>query len=234
MYSREDFTQRFRNVETDELLERMATTELSDDAREAMLVVFRERGLRDEELDERVKQAKRLTYRRTGVTNGCDNCGKHAGRNAIRDAGQKFCSRTCWRAARLNEAAVDVREEDVQRLARDIRDGRCPRCGRRSSPVEVRQARWVWSALFLTRWGTTASTCCKSCGDTDQLVALLKCLALGWWGFPWGLLITPVQMLANIVGLLQRRDPPSPTHALVEVARMKLAAQLLDAPALRK
>ena len=100
MYSREYFVERFREAETDELLERMAGGELTDEAQQAIQLVLKERGVSQAQLAPMVREAKKARYRRTTPTNECDFCGKSPGflASAVKDAGQKFCSRECLRA----------------------------------------------------------------------------------------------------------------------------------------
>jgi hypothetical protein len=49
-------------------------------------------------------------------------------------------------------------------------------------------------------------------------------LALGWWGFPWGLIVTPVQIARNITGMLKGPDPLAPSAKLERAVRMNIAA----------
>jgi hypothetical protein len=49
----------------------------------------------------------------------------------------------------------------------------------------------------------------------------------GWWGFPWGLVMTPVQVIRNIVGMLQSGDSATPSEDLRRIVSASLAEQLL-------
>ncbi len=72
----------------------------------------------------------------------------------------------------------------------------CPECGK-TAPVGTHRSYWVWSALVLTRWGTTLHTCCANCARKHRHKAIMSCLALGWWGIPFGLFVTPMQIYRN-------------------------------------
>ena len=48
---------------------------------------------------------------------------------------------------------------------------------------------------------------------------------LGWWGIPWGLLITPIQILRNGFELMKRAESPHASAELVRIVRMHMAAQ---------
>jgi hypothetical protein len=49
------------------------------------------------------------------------------------------------------------------------------------------------------------------------------CTLLGWWGIPFGLLITPFKIIANVVEML-RKDRAEPSNALRARVRAHLAA----------
>ena len=55
--------------------------------------------------------------------------------------------------------------------------------------------------------------------------ALLSSTLLGWWGFPWGLLVTPMQIARNISALTRRPDPLTPSPELLRAARIHIATQ---------
>lgn len=61
----------------------------------------------------------------------------------------------------------------------------------------------VWSALVLTNWSSHPAISCRGCALKRQAGSLLSCLVLGWWGLPWGLVWTPVQVIRNIVGMVK-------------------------------
>jgi hypothetical protein len=56
--------------------------------------------------------------------------------------------------------------------------------------------------------------------------ALFSLLA-GWWGFPWGLILTPVQVIRNVVGMSRAYDPYNPSPQLEASVRLSLGARLL-------
>lgn len=114
-----------------------------------------------------------------------------------------------------------ITEDEVREQALAVRNGACPQCRGKQSPVEVRTAHWVWSALLFTRYGRRTMLACRDCGRSASMKALGSSAALGWWGFPFGLLITPFKIGANIVEL-SRKDKPEPSHALEELVRAQL------------
>jgi hypothetical protein len=56
---------------------------------------------------------------------------------------------------------------------------------------------------------------------------IVYCALLGWWGVPFGLLITPWQILMNIGGLVRMSDGPS--DELRRIVRIDLAIKLAAA-----
>ena len=53
-------------------------------------------------------------------------------------------------------------------------------------------------------------------------------LVLGWWGIPWGFILTPVQIGRNIYGIIKGPDPMAPSEGLEKAVRVILAAQAVS------
>src|SRR6202030_3002117 len=107
----------------------------------------------------------------------------------------------CARTGQLLAVARDVPESLVQQQVWSVHQGACPKCGG-SGPVDVHRSYRIWSAVVLTRWVTNSQVSCRLCARKSQLTALLFSSVLGWWGFPWGLVITPVQVARNVKALM--------------------------------
>lgn len=118
---------------------------------------------------------------------------------------------------------ADISDEVVLAHATAIKQCDCPRCRQRRSPVELRTEHWVWSAVFVTRFGRRTGLACRECARAGNLKALASSVLLGWWGVPFGLLITPYKIFAN-AGELLRKDRPEPSDALRDLVRARLAA----------
>jgi hypothetical protein len=82
------------------------------------------------------------------------------------------------------------------------------------------------SALVVTHWRSTPILCCESCGTKAKLGALISTLLLGWWGFPWGLVFTPVQIVRNLRGLAASINHAGPSPELLQLVRGELADRL--------
>ena len=49
-------------------------------------------------------------------------------------------------------------------------------------------------------------------------------LLFGWWGFPWGLCLTPVQIFRNGMGLVRGPDDGQPSQQLGKLVRLGIAS----------
>lgn len=153
----------------------------------------------------------------------CAHCGTtilFGGQNA---GGLKFCSKKCLDRSNI-AVAIQVPDEAVEVLARQIHAGPCPRC-QGPGPVDVHHAYWVWSALAFTRWGSWKQVCCRRCAVKSQAGKLVTTGLFGWWGFPWGIVMTPVQFGRTVKALFSPPKPTYPSAQLFHVARVYLASQ---------
>lgn len=144
----------------------------------------------------------------------------------VRADGRRYCSRRCHEGSVLVTAAEEVPDDAVRRAVEEVRMGLCPLCGG-YGPVDVSTAHRIWSAVLVSSWYPVQSVCCRRCGRRRQGLALLVTLVAGWWSFPWGLVMTPVQAVRNVRGLLRDYDPYVPSEELETVVRMQLAMELL-------
>src|SRR6185312_9761288 len=72
--------------------------------------------------------------------------------------------------------------------------------------------------------------CCGPCATRARVKDALFSLAFGWWGFPWGLIWTPMQIGKNVMAIVRAEDAATPSQALVEVVRLQMAAAAAAAP----
>jgi hypothetical protein len=152
----------------------------------------------------------------------CAACGETILFGGIKQGDLRFCNAACQYKGQGLAAAAVVPEHAAQARAREIHQSNCPRC-QGPGPVDVHSSYWVWSALALTRWGTQQQLNCRRCAIKSQVGNLLFSGVLGWWGFPWGLLFTPVQVGRNFVAIFLPPDRSQPSAKLVHVARIQLA-----------
>ena len=157
----------------------------------------------------------------------CGYCGSTIIIGGVGSGTQRFCNNKCLGNARVLQLAQQVPSDLVDRKAEEVFRGNCPKC-RGLGPIDVHKVYRVWSALVLTRWTTATQVSCRSCATRTQLGGTLFSLALGWWGFPWGLVLTPVQITRNVVGMCKTPKTSGPSEALRKLVLINLASQGLQ------
>ena len=154
----------------------------------------------------------------------CKSCGSRILFGGYRVGSRVYCRPECIASDAQREAVRTIDGNLVMRQALEIRRGPCPEC-RGPGPVDLHTSYRVWSALLFTQWTSHPVISCHGCGVKAKLLGVAFSGLLGWWGFPWGLLVTPFQIARNVVGLLKRSgEGPSPD--LLEIIREELGAQV--------
>ena len=138
-----------------------------------------------------------------------------------------YCSARCQQAGNLLALSHHVPQAQIAQIVAKIHQGNCPRCGGRG-PVDAHNAHQVWSALLLTSWSSSPALSCKSCGVKRQIGATVFSGVLGWWGFPWGIIMTPVQVIRNIVEMIGGPQSNHPSALLEKIARLQAGADLVQ------
>jgi hypothetical protein len=156
----------------------------------------------------------------------CAYCGSTIIMGGKKDGDLTFCNDTCLAKGMFVRVGQKLPEDIVQRQVAAIHQSNCPKC-KGSGPVDIHISYRIWSALVLTRWSNRAELCCRSCGVKNKLVDSAICLFFGWWGIPWGVVMTPVQLVKNIAGIVSIQDPGHPSDALNQFVRANLAAAAL-------
>jgi hypothetical protein len=98
----------------------------------------------------------------------------------------------------------------VEAAVAEAHAGPCPKCGG-EGPVDIHMSHRAWSMLVMTTWSDHPEMCCRSCALKNKLYSIGFTSVLGWWGIPWGLLATPIQIGRNVYGMISgpRADEPS-------------------------
>jgi hypothetical protein len=138
---------------------------------------------------------------------------------------QKFCNDKCLQKGQLIAVANTIPPEVVRQHTYQVHQGTCPQCDG-PGPVDVHTSYRVWSAAFMTSWSSRPAVSCNRCGTKRKLGDTLFSLVLGWWGIPWGLLITPVQIGRNLVGMARKPAPEQPSPALEQMVRLGMAQRI--------
>jgi hypothetical protein len=152
----------------------------------------------------------------------CSHCGTLVLFGGKRSGGLQFCSEACLRLGTSSSAAQqlaqEVPDELVQQQVLAVHQGVCPKCGR-EGPVDIHASHRVWSAIHMTSWNSRQQVCCRACAVKAKCGDALFSLLFGWWGFPFGLVITPLQIGRNIAGILRGPDPTAPSPQLERMVR---------------
>ena len=155
----------------------------------------------------------------------CETCGTTILFGGVRDGDLRFCNEKCHRDGQWLRVAGQLPPDLVASQVAQVHQGSCPKC-RGRGPVDVHNSYKVWSLLILTSWSTQPQVSCRSCGRKSQIGYTFFSLLCGWWGFPWGLIVTPVQLGRNLVALFSGPDPGHPSPQLESIVRRTLAAHV--------
>jgi len=157
----------------------------------------------------------------------CDYCNSTILFGGVRQGDLRFCNQKCFHNGYLLSASRQMPSDLVRQQLEQLHRGTCPKC-QGPGPVDVHTSYQVVSLLVLTRWSSMPLVSCRACGVKSQVGNMLLSLVAGWWGFPWGLIFTPVQVTRNIVGLCQAPDPTRPSAQLEKLVRLHLASQIVS------
>jgi endogenous inhibitor of DNA gyrase (YacG/DUF329 family) len=155
----------------------------------------------------------------------CMTCGKTLIAGGIKDQGYRFCSRMCHqrkapylaKMSEISEAAVDAEVES-------LRTKKCPRCGK-NKHIDEHSSVFVYSMIFITRFGRNRHMCCRGCALKAQALDILGTATLGWWGIPFGLIGTPAGIVINLAQMSITLRSNKPSRRLRNFARERLARQ---------
>lgn len=157
----------------------------------------------------------------------CDYCGSTIIFGGKQNDGLRFCNDRCLQGGALLAVSQQIPDNIVQQELWSVHQGRCPRCNG-SGPVDVHVSHRVWSAVVLTSWRSQPRVSCRPCGVKSQVGDAVFSLLFGWWGFPWGLVMTPVQIGRNVVGLTRGPDPTKPSAQLLRMIQLNIAANAVS------
>ena len=157
----------------------------------------------------------------------CPTCGVSVLFGGVKDGSKRYCSKKCYAADEVNRRAEQIPADAVIAQANKIRDGRCPAC-QGTGPVDVHKSYFIYSVLVYTSYRTNEHIVCRSCARKRQLTDMLSSALLGWWGIPFGIILTPVQIIKNAIALFSNPGQSGPTELLAQRTRQLLAAQHME------
>jgi hypothetical protein len=163
-----------------------------------------------------------------GIMRECDFCGKTIVFGGVREFDLSFCSKQCLQKGyHLVNARKAIPKDVLLREAQKVHQGLCPKCNG-NGPIDVHTSHRIYSLILFSSWKSIPSISCRSCGIKSQIKNCIFSLMFGWWGFPWGLLITPVQITKNILGIVRGLDETSPSDNLKNLIRNIIGQKLLE------
>jgi hypothetical protein len=166
-------------------------------------------------------------YKGSSMTK-CGFCSSTIILGGVRSGDHRFCNNKCLQNAYILSVGKEIPREALEQKVEEVWRGACPQCKGRG-PVDVHKVYAVWSALVMTRWSTKSQVSCHRCARNQQIGGVFFSLLFGWWGFPWGLILTPVQISRNIAGICGGPDRQRPSDGLKRAVLVSLAGQVLAA-----
>ena len=154
----------------------------------------------------------------------CDTCGNMVVFGGEHWNGMDFCSEECLQVAVTASQAEGVPEDVVLQRATALRNERCPWCGG-EGPNDIHSTWSIASLLIITYRSKKEMFGCSSCGFKHKIKYFLFTGLCGWWGIPWGILMTPYFEVLNLIGLF-RGMPSGPSEELKEFALKQIAKEL--------
>lgn len=203
----------------------VAASTLDDYTEEGRRIILQEADRRGLNVAAVIQAQTAVASRPDSGTGRCDFCDTRLLFRETRAGSLRFCNEECRQSGLLLTVSNQVPELTVRQEVHAIFDGSCPRCGG-PGPVDVHTSHRIWSALIVTSWANRVQLTCSPCGRRAKLRDTAFCLAFGWWGAPWGLVVTPVQIFRNLAGLYGDRDVFRPSSRLEKLVRLRLAATL--------
>ena len=156
----------------------------------------------------------------------CARCRRPIDSGGKWDGPLRFCGDECLSLGPAEDFLVS--RAQLETAVWQVHQAPCPRCGG-PGPVDLHPSWHVASVLVLTWWRREEHVACEPCGRSIRRKAAMKSLLLGWWGFPVGLVMTPVQIVRNIARNLAAVDPTRPSRELVDHVHQRLSRELIAA-----
>lgn len=153
----------------------------------------------------------------------CSHCGTSILFGGIKDGSNRYCNADCQEQGKLLAVVNEMPDEFIVSQVEEARQSPCPKCDG-PGPVDVHTHHYAVSIIFMTTWNSTPEVCCRTCATWSKLKGCVISFFFGWWGIPFGLIATPIQILRNFVGFF---TSPAPGE-LEKVVHMSLAAKYAE------
>lgn len=157
----------------------------------------------------------------------CGYCDSFIIFGGVKEEGVRFCSKNCLENGQAVLLSQKIPEDFVIEQMLALHSGPCLRCGMDNGPVDVHVAYKIWSLLYVSSWKSVPKISCRKCGVKSQVFGLVSSLILGWWNFPYGIFMTPVQIVRNIAGIARKHPSDMPSEQMEHAVRRHLAQDIL-------
>ncbi|MDH3346606.1 MAG: hypothetical protein OEM02_00700 [Desulfobulbaceae bacterium] len=156
----------------------------------------------------------------------CDFCGTTILFGGVKDNDLRFCNDKCHQSGYPLVISRDIPDDIVNKNAEEVHKGACPKC-QGPGPIDVHTSFKIYSLLLFTSYNSVPSICCRSCGIKSQVGNTVFSMLFGWWGFPYGILMTPVQIIKNVAGIIKGPDKTQPSEGLNNMVRLLIAEKMV-------
>ena len=159
----------------------------------------------------------------------CSTCSTTILFGGIKSGARRYCNYKCYDEDELGRLTDTIPEREVMLRAQALRSSPCPVCGVKPIfPVEIFKSYFVYSIILYTSWATKSRLSCKSCASKLQTKSLFGSFVCGWWGFPFGLLVTPIIIFSNLIAIIfSNPQNGSISKDLLEYAKFEVAKEKL-------
>jgi len=157
----------------------------------------------------------------------CANCKKIILMGGLRQEGLRFCGKPCLQRGQAALLAARMPEAERVRAAQTLFRGPCPTCNKRGG-IDLYKSHYVMSFVLFTRHGSHSLISCRTCALKKQGGDFMLSSLVGWWGIPFGLLLTPVALLRNGYAMLFPPNGVEPSPAFQQEVALRLACAEID------
>ena len=162
----------------------------------------------------------------------CQTCGAGILFGGKTVAGRRYCRSLCLEQDLGQLLALELRPDEVQAEMNAMLRRPCTKCGNAQLPIGAWVSHRAVSFVIVTRWESRPLVCCQGCGRKALIFDTILTLLVGWWGLPFGLLMTPLQVARNVVGLTVVDHEDASSLLMWEAAAHNLSLRRLQQGAL--
>lgn len=157
----------------------------------------------------------------------CDFCQKTIIFGGRRAGQFIFCSNSCEIMGQSLIEGYNLPDHVVDSELGRVHQSNCPLCNGRG-PIDVHYYSSIWSIIYFTSWKANYKIGCRKCGIKSQVFASIFSFLFGWWGFPWGLVITPIQIGKNIKAIIFPFSTLKPSRDFEKIIRLSIVQRLRE------